>query len=66
MGCNIFFGMLCRVFYVGEYVILQHGIFSSSLARVLTFDEAVVQHPSAFALADMQDTPNLFARQGLR
>ena len=53
MGCNIFFGVLLRVFYIGEQVFFQHGIFSCSLAGVFTFDEAVVEHPSAFTLTDM-------------
>ena len=59
--CDIFFGVFCRVLYVGEQVFLQHGIFSCSFAGVLAFDEAVVEHPSALAFTDMQGTPHLFS-----
>ena len=55
-----------RVLYVGEQFFLQYGIFSCSLAGVLTFDEAVIEHPSALAFTDMQGVPHLFARQDLR
>jgi len=58
--------MLCRVLYVGYQIFLEHGILSCSLAGVLAFNEAVVQHPSAFTFADVQGTPHLFSRQNLR
>ena len=65
MGCNVFFGVLLRVLYVGEQIFFEHGIFSCSLAGVLAFDEAVVEHPSTLAFADMQGAPHLLTRQGL-
>lgn len=65
VGCDIFFGVFLRVFYVGKQVFFQYGIFSCSLAGVLAFDETVVQHPRAFTLTDMQSTSYLFSRQHL-
>ena len=64
--CYIFLGVVLRVLYVGEHVFFQHGIFSCSLAGVLAFNEAVVQHPSAFTFTDMQGTPHLLSWQHLR
>ena len=61
VGRNVFFGVFGRVLYVGEQVFFQYDIFSCSLAGVVAFDEAVVEHPSALAFTDMQGKPYLFS-----
>lgn len=64
-GDEIFLGMLGAVFYVYVKVASPDDVAVRFLAGVLAGDHAVLEHPRAFAFADMQDLADLLGVENL-